>query len=131
MKKTLPLSLLLLIAGNGLMVTQVHAGFFGRCKNQALQIALNRDTQKSIGGFCLTGGVICLVSAGLASPVIQKIFKSWEVQRDYPRLSNKDKENFTEALLECNETKNKNYMLKTLAAGIPLTALGVYLYFKK
>jgi hypothetical protein len=133
MKRTLFLSLLLLIAGNGLMVTQAHAGFLENCKNQALQIALDRGRQQLIGAVCFPLGLSCLLSACLetvALPYWQRRLDR-EINYDASNPAAGDKTPNTIQKLQ-NINKSGPINIKTaLALGIPLTALGTYLLFKK
>jgi hypothetical protein len=133
------LSLLLFIAGNGLMVTQTHAGFLDSLKNQAVQYALDGNTQKFLGFACYAGG---LVLTGCASGAALYNFTHWPRKVNEIMVSETNNTQMPQILVRNiaqliqqtaqDNVKSRNaFILKALALGIPLTVLGTYLLFKK
>lgn len=126
MKRISLLSLLLFIAGNGLMV------------NQALPITLDRTNQQMIGFFCFTGGLACLTNTLLETLTPASSLRALNQQLNQQRnteasSSATDKPALAPDIQQTqNAIKSIRLLIPTvLIAGIPLTALGAYLYFKK
>jgi|ERR1700733_6458004 len=75
MKRTIPFSLLLLIAGNGLMVTQTHAGFLDILKN------LDSQDKKTLAIVCFYGGLASLFLTGIKANHLSHAIRALNVQR--------------------------------------------------
>jgi hypothetical protein len=135
MKKALSLSLLILIAGSGLSVTPVNAGFLDSLKNKALQYSLDPET---IGFACLYVGLVCLATYGIGSsifPIPTHLNHLNQCQNDLATniaIGGDDptKTNVTQ-YAENNVAINRRLISGTLAAGTSLTALGAYLLLKE
>jgi hypothetical protein len=142
MKRTF-LSLLLFIAGNGLMVTQAHAVYLDNLKNQALQYFLRqtksaiRDTQKkTIGTVCFFGGLSCLALAGGGLYILPALQRNLNLCKNREAASgaigSEDSTPTSTVQGAQNNIKlTHTAILKSAAIGIPLTALGTYLLLKK
>jgi hypothetical protein len=140
MKRTIPLSLLLLIAGNGLMVTQVHAGFLDKAKpliaysgNLAKQAF--QEHQQKIAASCLVFGLFLV---GLSAPATYDLIDTAQEYSSDKRMvksgtTSADSKEFFNRSAENNKNVIKsirNFILFAFASGIPLTALGAYLLKK-
>jgi hypothetical protein len=132
MKKAISLSLLLLITGNGLMVTHAHAGFESTVKNIS-QYGLSTKTQKDLGAACAIVGAVCLFAATITGyPLLEEIMS---LNRNMSITANADAANKGPYQGYANAGRIaikdwRAFILKALAAGIPLTALGTYLLKK-
>jgi hypothetical protein len=134
--KRIFLSLLLLIAGSGLIVNQAHAGLLGNLKNQALQIALNRTNQQIIGAACLIGGLGCLWLAYREIPIFHRVQQGHSLAKmieSNEENTASEKKFFSGITKFVGNKKNseKACLYATLAVGVPLTTLGTYLLLKK
>jgi|ERR1700733_1259500 len=120
MKRTISLSLLLLIAGNGLMVTQAHADL--------------RGAQKIVGVLCLIfGGASLLKGCGWAVELNNQIKQLYHDKHslDQRIIANPDNDPRQQIPIdELNIKNTKNTLLQQAALGIPLVALGTYLIKK-
>lgn len=138
MKRTITLSLLLLIAGNGLMVTQAHASFLDTLKNKVSQYSTEI-------GICSVGaGLACLINACnqyfFKLPQTKNNLAFHNRSRDKRRATNmitgQDIENFPASApivlqnLQAGVSSAKKNTLISLGLSIPLIALGAYLLKK-
>jgi|GEM_PF-1889211 len=140
MKRTISLSLLLLIASNGLIISQAHAGFLDKVKplivysgnlaKQALQ-----EHQQEIGKSCLGFGLIFLAFGFPATHDL--VDHAREYFSDKAMVKNgatsADGKEFFNRSAENNKNTMKSIrtlILILLGSGIPLTALGAYLMKK-
>lgn len=129
MKRTIPLSLLLLIAGNGLFVSQVHAGFWDTLKNKAA------NTGEAVAMVCPAAGIISLLFCIYATQdLIEEVsnYRSAKSVINNPSNNAENKSPFYEyTSMHKNNIKTiKKFLLSLLALGIPLTLGSIYAYLK-
>ena len=132
MNKAISLSLLLLIAGNGLIVTQAHAGFGDMIKNIS-QYGLSPEKQKQLGTFCVGTGVFCLFAASIGMLIFLDEARSLSTHTSIVGKADAAHKEPFQTYIDIdkhNIKHSRTCILLALGSGIPLTALGAYLIKK-
>jgi hypothetical protein len=120
MKRTISLSLLLLIVGNGLTVSKTHANF--------------KDAQVMVGVMCFVFGGSSLIKASYnIIDLYNKTQHLSTLKNTLPTrlVANPDSDNHARIFLAENDIKKtKKTFVQEAAIAIPLAALGFYLLKK-
>jgi len=129
MKRTIPLSLLLLIAGNGLIVTQAHAGFLDKVKNKIYKSSVDLvKSHPELPAQLFSIGMCCSLLGAMAGSASTS--ENVEILNDVVENGDGDSNAATQQN-DRNEylfyKKLNSFAISAIAFGAPLMALGLYL----